>query len=167
MSTGFDQGVRPVGAFGRLANLVLSSDDADQSVRWTPGERLNHLFEERCDSFRAEGDPGHLAVAGRDLAVTYPELDARANRMARFLRSQGVGPGSRVGLVFDEPLQSYTAILAVLKINAAYVPLDPVFPADRIAYIVASRSSTRASATSCASRPRSTAWCPRTACTRA
>jgi non-ribosomal peptide synthetase-like protein len=136
MSTGFDQGTRPIGAFGRVANLVLTSGDADQSVRWTPGERLHHLFEERCDRFRAEGDTGHLAVAGQDLAVTYPELDARANRMARFLRSQGVGPGARVGLVFDEPLQSYIAILAVLKINAAYVPLDPVFPADRIAYIV-------------------------------
>lgn len=61
MSTAFDEGTRPVGMFGRLADLVLTSDDADQSVRWTPRERLNHLFEQRRDQGRARG----LQPAGR------------------------------------------------------------------------------------------------------
>jgi len=127
---------QPGSVFGRLADLVLSSDDADQSVRWHPGERLHHLFEDRCDRFRADGDTGHLAVSRGDLAITYDELDARANRMARFLRSRGILPGDRVGLVLDDPVASYVAVLATLKIYAAYVPLDPGLPADRMAFIV-------------------------------
>ena len=126
----------PGGVFSAFADLVLTSDDVDQSVRWTPGERLHHLFEQRCDDFRAAGDRGHLAVARGPLALSYEQLDARANRMARFLRAHGVRPGDRVGLVFDDALDSYVGMLATLKLNAAYVPLDAAFPPDRLAFIV-------------------------------
>ena len=126
----------PGGVFSALADLVLTSDDVDQSVRWTPGERLHQLFEQRCDDFRAAGDRGHLAVARGPLALSYEQLDARANRMARFLRAHGVRPGDRVGLVFDDALDSYVGMLATLKLNAAYVPLDAAFPPDRLAFIV-------------------------------
>jgi hypothetical protein len=78
MSTGFDQGARPSGAFGRLADHVLGSDDADRSVRWKPSEPLHRLVEERCDQLLADGNPGRLAVGRRDLEVTYAELDARS-----------------------------------------------------------------------------------------
>ncbi|HVH22164.1 MAG TPA: Pls/PosA family non-ribosomal peptide synthetase [Pseudonocardia sp.] len=132
--------VRPVrmpgGVFSGFADLVLTSDDVDQSVRWTPGERLHHLFERRCDEFRAAGDPGHLAVARGADQLTFDELDSQANQLARYLLEHGVRPGDRVGLIFDDALWSYVAMLATLKINAAYVPLDAAFPADRLAYIV-------------------------------
>ena len=135
-AVGVAAGRQPGAFFSRTADLVLSSDDADQSVRWRPGERLHDLFEQRCDRFRADGDAGHLAVAGDSLAVTYDELDARANRMARFLRSRGVLPGDRIALLFDDPLPAYVGMLAASKANAAYVPLDPAFPPDRLAYMV-------------------------------
>ena len=142
MSTGFDQGTRPVGACGRLANLVLSSDDADKSVRWTAGERLHHLFEERCDRSGPRGTPviwpwpagtrDHLSGAGRPCEPDGP-VPAQPGRGA------GLAGGTRV----RQAAASYIAMLAVLKINAAYVPLDPVFPADRIAYIVGDAGVTR------------------------
>src|SRR5690606_38176771 len=58
-----------------------------------------------------------------------------ANQLARFLKTQGFGSGDRFALLFDKSIFSYIATLAVLKINAAYVPLDQSFPADRIAFI--------------------------------
>ncbi|SDZ15395.1 non-ribosomal peptide synthetase terminal domain of unknown function [Micromonospora pattaloongensis] len=117
--------------------LVLTAEGVDNRVRWRPGERLHHLFERRCDRFVAEGDPDHLAVDDGELRMTYAELDARANQLARHLLSQGVSPGDRVGLFVDKSAFAYLAMLAVCKIHAAYVPMDAAFPADRISYIVA------------------------------
>ena len=71
-------------------------------------------------------------------------------------------PGDRVGLIFDDALWSYVAMLATLKINAAYVPLDAAFPADRLAYIVGdARVSTVLTVAASARRgwPRPTRWC--------
>ena len=107
----------------------------DQRCRWHPGDRLERVFEEQCDRW-VRDEPAHLAVDNGTARITYLDLDARANRLARHLRAGGVGAGHRVGLVLDDPVRSYTAILAVLKLGAAYVPMDPAFPADRMAYIV-------------------------------
>jgi non-ribosomal peptide synthetase component F len=75
-------------------------------------------------------------------AVTYPtSWTARdwptSSRWTRYLRScAGAKPGDRIALLFDRPAYSYIGMLAVLKISAAYVPLDVGFPTDRMAYIV-------------------------------
>ena len=70
--------------------------------------------------------------------LTYDELDAAANRVARFLvRGLRIQPGDRVGLLFDDAVDGYICMLAVLKVHAVYVPMDPGFPADRISYIAA------------------------------
>ncbi len=121
-------------SIGQAAD-VLVCPYADNTVRWRPGERLHHLFEQRCDQFARDGDPGHLAVDSPQGKWTYAEVDARANRIARYLREQGVGAGDVVALLFDKSVHSYASMLAVLKIHAAYVPLDPGFPSDRIAFI--------------------------------
>jgi len=112
---------------------VLSA--TDQRGRWSHGERLEAVFEYRCDRLRLEA-PTQLAVDNGTGQLTYDQLDASANRLARHLSDNGIGPGDRVGLIFDDPVRSYVAILAVLKVQAAYVPLDPAFPSDRIGYIV-------------------------------
>ena len=96
---------------------------ADQHLRWRPGERLEHLFEQRC-----ERTPDRLGVDAPGAALTYAEVDARANQLARHLLVRGIGPGDRVALLFDDPVQAYVAMLAVLKAGAAYVPLDPGVP---------------------------------------
>jgi non-ribosomal peptide synthetase-like protein len=121
---------------GSTSDFLLTAEGYDDSVRWQPGERLHHLFEERCDRFDADGDPEHLAVDGPHGALTFHALDARANRIARHLADRGVVAGDRVGLLFDGSPDMYATMLAVSKLHAAYVPLDPGFPADRIAFIV-------------------------------
>src|ERR1700733_14820464 len=118
-----------------LGGCVVTGDSDDDSIRWRPGERLEHLFEERCDWLRRQGQAGHLAVDAACGSLSYPELDARANQLARFLIRQGVQPGDRIGLWSDVAVDGYIGMLAVLKAHAAFVPLDASFPADRVAYI--------------------------------
>lgn len=115
---------------------VLTSAFPDHVVRWREGERLNHLFEDRCDRLAEQGLADHLAVDAEDAVLTYADLDRRANQLARHLLVIGARPGDRIALLFDQPSQAYIAMLAVLKIRAAYVPLDPGFPPDRLRYIV-------------------------------
>jgi non-ribosomal peptide synthetase-like protein len=100
-------------------------------VRWTPGERLNHLLEAACTRF-ATND----AIVTGDVVLTFRDLDRRANQVARYLVEQGIQPGDRVGLLFDKCAETYVAMLAVLKVNAAYVPLDAAFPAERVRFII-------------------------------
>ncbi len=113
-----------------LSNLVLMPS-GDNRVRWAEGERLHHLFEQRCDELPAD----HLAIDSEEGKLTFVELDQAANRLARFLIKQGLGAGDIIGLLFDRSKQSYISLLAVQKINAAYVPFDVAFPQDRISYI--------------------------------
>jgi amino acid adenylation domain-containing protein len=107
-----------------------------QEVRWREGERFVDVFEQRCDALVAAGHGDHLAVDAGDAQLTYPQLDGLANQLARFLLGQGARPGDRIALLFDQPVHSYVAMLATLKLHAAYVPLDAGFPPDRLAFIV-------------------------------
>ncbi|MDT7772770.1 MAG: hypothetical protein QOC67_1694, partial [Pseudonocardiales bacterium] len=134
------------------ADRVLVADGGANQPRTTEGERLEHLFEQRCDWLRGHGDAQHLAVDGGHLTLTYDELDRRANQLARHLLAEGARAGDRIALLFDRPVYSYIGMLAALKINAAYVPLDVGFPADRIAYIVADAGATVVLAASSAAR---------------
>ncbi|WP_443047994.1 amino acid adenylation domain-containing protein, partial [Streptomyces sp. H39-S7] len=80
--------------------------------------------------------PESVAVAFGAEAVSYGELNGRANRLARWLIGQGVGPERLVGLVLPRSVDLVVAVLAVLKAGAAYVPVDPDYPADRIKVIL-------------------------------
>ena len=120
-----------------LEGKILTSA-GDNAFRWRHGERLEDLFEDHCDALRRAGRGGDLAVDGPAGRLTYDELDAAANRVARFLvRGLRIQPGDRVGLLFDDAVDGYICMLAVLKVHAVYVPMDPGFPADRISYIAA------------------------------
>ncbi|MFJ9693718.1 Pls/PosA family non-ribosomal peptide synthetase [Kitasatospora sp. NPDC101183] len=91
---------------------------------------LAQFFERTCDRV-----PGNTAVDCGAVRLTYAELDRRANRLARLLRQRGAGPGQSVGILLERSPDSYVALLAVLKSGAAYVPLDPSYPADRVGFI--------------------------------
>ena len=121
---------------GCLDGRVLISTGYDNSIRWREGDRLERLFERRCDWMRQGGRGSHLAVDAMAGTLSYAGLDARANQLARFLVRQGVRPGDRVGLLSDQAVDGYLGMLAVLKAHAAYVPLDTGFPRDRLSYIV-------------------------------
>jgi len=80
--------------------------------------------------------PDHEAVVFEDTTLTYRELDRKANSLAHTLASRGVGPDSLVGVYIERSLELMVATLGVLKAGAAYVPLDPAFPDDRIRYMI-------------------------------
>jgi amino acid adenylation domain-containing protein len=84
------------------------------------------MFEEAALQF---GD--RTAVLSRDGAVTYGALDSRANRLAHLLRQSGISEGDRVGVLVERSHHLIVALLAVLKAGAAYVPIDPDYPAQR------------------------------------
>ncbi|MGH3898025.1 MAG: amino acid adenylation domain-containing protein, partial [Pseudonocardiaceae bacterium] len=126
----------PVSCLDTPADHVVMCEGYEQTIRWQSGERLDHLFEDRCDRIGNNGWRGQLAADAGGIVLTYDQLDARANQLARYLLARGVWPGDRIGLLFDHAVHSYVGMLAVLKINAVYVPLDVGFPPDRVSYIV-------------------------------
>ncbi|MEU3773476.1 amino acid adenylation domain-containing protein [Streptomyces sp. NPDC032472] len=86
---------------------------------------------------RVQESPDGVAVVVGGVETSYTELNARANRLAALLRERGVAPGARVGLCLRRNADVPTAILAVLKTGAAYVPLDTAHPPARVAEIAA------------------------------
>ena len=86
---------------------------------------------------RAVRTPDAVAISSADGALTYAELDARSNRLARHLRALGVGPDVRVGISLERGAEMMIAVLAVLKAGGAYVPVDPAYPAERVAFMLA------------------------------
>jgi len=68
--------------------------------------------------------------------MTYSELERRANQLARHLRSRGVRRGDCVGLWLPRSIDAYVTLLGILKAGAAYVPLDPEYPAERVSFIL-------------------------------
>ncbi|HYR09108.1 MAG TPA: condensation domain-containing protein, partial [Longimicrobium sp.] len=85
---------------------------------------------------RARIAPGAPAVVSAAETLSYGRLEARANRLARHLRRLGVGPESLVGISLERGPDLALAVLGVLKAGGAYLPLDPAYPADRLAYML-------------------------------
>ncbi len=92
---------------------------------------LHELFARQ-----AARTPDAPAVLGGGRSMSYAELDARADRLARFLRGRGVGPEARVAVCTGRAPEMAVAILGALKAGAAYVPLDPAYPAERLDYLL-------------------------------
>jgi amino acid adenylation domain-containing protein len=123
----------------RLSGLeLMGRADRAKLAEWNrtaasyPAERCIHqLFEAQ-----AENTPDAVAVTFEERALTYRELDRRANRLAHHLAGLGVGPEVRVGLCLERSLEVMVAILGVLKAGGAYVPLDASHPAERLAYVL-------------------------------
>ncbi len=93
---------------------------------------LHELFERQAST---RGDAVAVMFEGRSL--TYAELNARANQLARRLQTLGVGPEVLVGICVERSLEMVVGLLAILKAGGAYVPLDPAYPKDRLEYMLA------------------------------
>ncbi|HSE17010.1 MAG TPA: amino acid adenylation domain-containing protein, partial [Pyrinomonadaceae bacterium] len=92
---------------------------------------LHELFEAQ-----AEISPDRIAVTFEQDRITYKELNERANQLAHYLKQLGAGAGMLVALYLDRSVEMVVAILGVLKAGAAYVPLDPAYPKQRIAFVL-------------------------------
>jgi amino acid adenylation domain-containing protein len=114
------------------AEELLALEAVSATARPYPTNAFLHqLIEAQVDR-----TPDATAMTFESNRLTYRELDARANRVAKALIEAGVGPGQRVGVHVERSLDLVVAALGVLKSGAAYVPLDPAFPPERIQFMV-------------------------------
>ncbi|HEY0019275.1 MAG TPA: amino acid adenylation domain-containing protein [Longimicrobium sp.] len=108
-------------------------DEWNRTEAAYPAERCIHpLFEAQV-----ERTPDAVALVFEDDSLTYRALNERANRLAHHLRGLGVGPETRVGICLERGVEMVVSILAVLKAGGTYVGLDPAYPADRLAFMLA------------------------------
>ncbi|MEV6054488.1 amino acid adenylation domain-containing protein [Streptomyces sp. NPDC052107] len=110
---------------------LLAAPDAERPPAH-PDATLTSLFART-----AAAHPGKTAVVGDDTALTYRELDRLSDDVATRLLAQGARPGERVALCLERTPLLIVAALGVLKTGAAYVPLDPAYPAERLRYVLA------------------------------
>jgi len=117
---------------------IVAERDVTDYAKWNqtatafPADRTIHqLFEEQA---AAHPDAVALVCDGHEL--TYARLNEKANQLADYLREYGLGPDSMVGICVERSFEMVVAVLGVLKAGAAYVPLEPSYPRERIEYIV-------------------------------
>ncbi len=94
-------------------------------------QTIHGLFEEQV-----QRTPDAVAVVRGEQRLSYRALNERANRLAHYLRKQGVEPDSRVAICVERGIDMVVGLLAILKAGGGYVPLDPAYPLDRIAYML-------------------------------
>jgi amino acid adenylation domain-containing protein len=131
-------GASPERRLSRLS-MLSEAERAKVLVSWNPHseplhrrESIKELFEEQVAR-----TPEAQAVSFEGEQLSYDQLNRYANRIAWLLREQGVGPGTFVGILMEKSLDLVPAVLGVLKAGGAYIPLDPLYPADRIEFMVA------------------------------
>ncbi|MGW4348130.1 amino acid adenylation domain-containing protein [Streptomyces sp. NPDC004690] len=100
----------------------------------TPAKRRGHWLEEFASWVRRK--PGAEALVCRDRSLTYAELDQEANRLAHALIRHGVRPQDPVAVLLGRDIEMTVALFAVAKAGAVYVPMDPGYPRDRLAYML-------------------------------
>ncbi|MGK3122439.1 amino acid adenylation domain-containing protein, partial [Pseudomonas corrugata] len=107
--------------------VTFNATDAEYPLDQT----IHGLFEEQV-----QRTPEAMAVRHGEQRLSYCELNEQANRLAHYLCGQGVRPDSRVAICVERGLDMVVGLLAILKAGGGYVPLDPAYPADRIAYML-------------------------------
>jgi amino acid adenylation domain-containing protein len=117
---------------------MLSTAEHDELTHWNDTQR--QLPEQKTLSTLIEAQvvrtPDATALSFQGRAVSYRELDQRANALAHELRAAGVVAGALVGLYVERSIEMLIGLLGILKAGGAYVPLDPTYPADRLAYML-------------------------------
>lgn len=117
---------------------MLSAPEYEQFKQWNQTKALYPDNLSLIDLFerRVKEQPGHTALKYQEQQITYKELNDRVIRMAGYLWRQGIRHGGYVGLLTDRNPQMIVSILAVLKVGASYVPLDPSFPDERLHFML-------------------------------
>jgi amino acid adenylation domain-containing protein len=124
----------------RLSEIAILDEDERRRLLVETNATAAPFDADACahELFEAQAarTPAAVALVLEDARVTYGELNARANRLARHLRRLGVAPGDIVGLHLERSVEMIVALLAVLKAGGAYLPLDPAYPAGRVRFML-------------------------------
>ncbi len=117
---------------------LLTTQQQQQLLAWqAPAPIAQPLLIHQMFENLATSQPDKLALVFAEQTLTYGELNQRANQLAHYLRAQGIRAESRVGVSAERSAELIIALLAVLKVGAAYIPLDPSYPQQRLDYIIA------------------------------
>ncbi|MFI7122704.1 amino acid adenylation domain-containing protein [Amycolatopsis sp. NPDC049868] len=118
---------------------LLSEDERRQLAGWndTAVAYPRDICAHQLFTTRARERPEATALIFNDRTMTYRELDRRSSQVAAFLGRQGIGLGSLVGIYLERSCDLVVSLLGVMKSGAAYVPLDPIYPSDRIGHMLA------------------------------
>jgi aspartate racemase len=124
----------------RLAGLSMLDEAERHKILtvWNDTESAHHteLCVHKMFEARAEQTPDAVAIISEAGRLSYGELNSRANQLARRLKGIGVGPDVLVGICLERSLDMVIGILAILKARGAYVPMDPVYPKDRLDFML-------------------------------
>jgi amino acid adenylation domain-containing protein len=124
----------------RIADLALMAASERQQVveRWnaTAADYPQDVVLHELIDAQAARTPNAIAVAFDGESLTYSELIERANQLAHYLRERGVGPETPVGVCMERSLDLVVSLLGILKAAGAYVPFDPSYPVDRLAFMI-------------------------------
>lgn len=113
------------------SQLLFEYNKTQTVYLWERGQCIHQQLEAQVDR-----SPDTVAVVFEDKQLTYAELDARANQLAHYLRSLGVGPEVLVGIAVERSLELLLGLLGILKAGGAYIPLDLASPPERLALIL-------------------------------
>jgi amino acid adenylation domain-containing protein len=123
----------------RIADLPMLDDaERERILTWSRGKSADYPREtiHRLIEQQVARTPDRVAVVENGQSISYSELNARANRLARHLQSLGAGRDVPIGLCVERSTEMIVAALAILKSGGAYLPLDPTFPDQRLAFFV-------------------------------
>ncbi|MFM8647899.1 MAG: AMP-binding protein, partial [Methylocystis sp.] len=115
--------------------VVSTFNDTQREI---PNTTLPELF-----AAQVERTPDAIALIFGDEEVSYRELDARANQLARYLISEGIGPEDIVAIALDRSIEMVVSLLGFLKSGAAYLPLDPEYPVERLHFMLTDSNAKR------------------------
>jgi amino acid adenylation domain-containing protein len=115
---------------------------AAQAARTPDAVALSFETQDARRKTMGESDPFVLRLSPFVVQLTYAALDTRANRLAHYLRTLGVAPGALVGLCMERSIDMVVGLLGILKAGAAYLPLDPTYPQERLAFMLADAQAT-------------------------
>ncbi|MGA9378236.1 MAG: amino acid adenylation domain-containing protein, partial [Phormidium sp.] len=110
----------------------LLEEWTDTQTNFPQNKCIHQLFEEQV-----QRTPDAVAVIFENQQLTYQQLNSRANQLAHYLRSLGVGADALVGICVERSLEMVVGLLGILKAGGAYVPLDPEYPIDRLNFMLA------------------------------
>jgi len=124
----------------QIRQIPLLSDTEREKVVYSWNETDKNYPQNIClhELFEAqvERTPEAIAVISSKGQITYQELNQKVNQLAHYLHNFGIRPGGKVGVAINRSIEMIVALLAVLKSGAAYIPLDPSYPQERLTYII-------------------------------
>ena len=122
--------ISEISLLGKYEQQLLS-EWGENTQQYSDTSPIHYLIERQTAAA-----PEATALVFEDQSLSYAELNARANRLAHYLIGMGVQPETRVGIAIERSIEMVVGLLAILKAGGVYVPLDPDYPSDRLAYMV-------------------------------